>query len=46
MWGGGGMCNGGDERRFNVVIIVRDKVRRQCPRTATFEETGSEPKRN
>ena len=31
------------ESHFNVFIIVRDKVTRQCPQTATFEEKG-EPK--
>ena len=35
---------GSDESRFNVSLIVRRKVRRQCPQTTTFEETG-EPKR-
>ena len=29
---------------FNVSLIVRDKVTRQCPQTTTFEEKG-EPKR-
>ena len=28
-----------------VFDIVRDKVARQCPQTATFEEKGGEPKR-
>ena len=28
---------------FNVSLIVRDKVTRQCPQTTTFEEKG-EPK--
>ena len=32
-----------DESHFNVSLIVRDKVTRQCPQT-TFEEKG-EPKR-
>ena len=36
---------GSDERHFNVSLIVRDKVTRQCPQTTTFEEKG-EPKRN
>ena len=36
------LCNG--ESHFNVSLIVRDKVTRQCPRTTTFEEKG-EPKR-
>ena len=36
---------GSDENHFNVSLIVRDKVTRQCPQTTTFEERG-EPKRN
>ena len=36
---------GSDENHFNVSLIVRDKVTRQCPQTTTFEEKG-EPKRN
>ena len=32
------------ESRFNVSLIVRDKVTRQCPQTTTFEEKG-EPNR-
>ena len=35
---------GGDESRFNVSLIVRDKVTRKCSQTTTFEEKG-EPKR-
>ena len=35
---------GSVESHFNVSLIVRDKVTRQCPQTATFEEKG-EPKR-
>ena len=35
---------GSDESYFNVLLIVRDKVRGQCPQTRTFEEKG-EPKR-
>ena len=36
---------GSDERHFNVLLIVRDKVtKRQCPQTTTFEDKG-EPKR-
>ena len=31
---------GSDERHFNVSLIVRDKVTRQCPQTTTFEENG------
>ena len=34
---------GSDESRFNVSLIVRDKVTRQCPQTTTLEERG-EPK--
>ena len=33
-----------DESHFSVSLIVRDKVTRRCPQTATFEEKG-EPKR-
>ena len=33
-----------DESLFNVSLIVRDKVTRQCPQTTTLEEK-SEPKR-
>ena len=36
---------GSDESHFNVSLIVRDKVTRQCPQTTAFEEKG-EPKRN
>ena len=35
---------GSEENHFNVSLIVRDKVTRPCPQTATFEEKG-EPKR-
>ena len=35
---------GSDESHFNVSLIVRDKAKRQCPQTTTFEEKG-EPKR-
>ena len=31
---------GSDESHFNVSLIVRDKVTRQCPQTTTFEENG------
>ena len=31
---------GSDESRFNVPLIVRDKVTRQCPQTTFFEEKG------
>ena len=34
---------GSDESHFNVSLIVRDKVTKQCPQTTTFEEKG-EPK--
>ena len=34
---------GSDVSHFNVSLIVRDKVTRQCPQTTTFEEKG-EPK--
>ena len=33
-----------NEGHFNVSLIVRDKVTRQCPQTTTFEEKGK-PKR-
>ena len=29
-----------DESHFNVSLIVRDKVIRQCPQTTTFEDQG------
>ena len=35
---------GSEENYFNVSLIVRDKVTRQCPETTMFEEKG-EPKR-
>ena len=31
---------GSDESHFNVSLIVRDKVTRQCPQTKTLEEKG------
>ena len=34
---------GSDESHFNVLLIVRDKVTRQCPQTRPSEEKG-EPK--
>ena len=34
---------GSDESHFNVSVILRDKVTKQCPQTTTFEEKG-EPK--
>ena len=39
-----GIKVGSDESHFNVSLIVRDKVTRQCPQTTIFEEKG-EPKR-
>ena len=33
-----------DEGHFNVSLIVRDLVTRQCPQTTSFEKKG-EPKR-
>ena len=35
---------GSDKSHFNVSLIVRYKVTKQCPQTTTFEEKG-EPKR-
>ena len=35
---------GSDESHFNVSLIVRDRVTRQCSETTIFEEKG-EPKR-
>ena len=35
---------GSNESHFNVSLIVRDKVTKQCPQTTTWEEKG-EPKR-
>ena len=35
---------GSDDSHFNVSLIVRVKVTRQCPQTTVFEEKG-EPKR-
>ena len=35
---------GSDENHFNVSLIVRDKVTRQCPQTTILEVKG-EPKR-
>ena len=40
---------GGDESHFNVSLIVRDKVTRQCPQTTTFmkrkeSRSGIEPR--
>ena len=36
---------GSDESHFNVSLIVKDKVTRQCPQTTTFEDKR-EPKQN
>ena len=35
---------GSDESHFNVSLIMRDKVTRQCPQTTNFEVKGREPK--
>ena len=40
---------GNDESHFNVSLIVRDKVTRQCPQTTTFlkikeSRSGIEPR--
>ena len=37
---------GSDESHFNVSLIVRDKVTRQCPQTTTFEEKGEKKDNN
>ena len=29
---------GSDESHFNVLLIMRDKVTRQCPQATTFEK--------
>ena len=34
-----------DESQFNVSLIMRDKVTKQCPQTTTFEDKGG-PKWN
>ena len=31
---------GSDESHFNISLIVRDKVTRQCPQIENFEEKG------
>ena len=36
---------GSDESHFNVSLIVRDKVTRQCPETTNFEEKGGDSNR-
>ena len=35
-----------DESHFNVSLIAKDKVTRQCPQTTPFFEEKGEPKRN
>ena len=35
---------GSDESHFNVSLIVKDKVTRQCPQTTTLEAEKGEPK--
>ena len=35
---------GSDENHFNVSLIVRGEVTRQCPQATTFEEKG-QPRR-
>ena len=37
---------GSDESYFNISLIVRDKVTRQCPQTTTFEERRAEAESN
>ena len=37
---------GSDESHFNVLLIVRDKVTRQCPQTTKLEGKKGEPKLN
>ena len=39
-----GIKIGSDESHFNVLLIVKDKVTRQCPQTTASEEKG-QPKR-
>ena len=36
---------GSNESDFNVSLIVRDRVSRQCPQTITFSEEKGESKR-
>ena len=36
---------GSDESHFNVSLIVRNKVTRQCPQATTIFEEKGEPKR-
>ena len=35
-----GIKMGSDESHFNVSLIVRNKVTRQCPQATIFEEKG------
>ena len=37
---------GSNESHFNVSLIVKDKVTRQCPQITTFENKGSCSKLN
>ena len=37
---------GSDESHFNVSLIVRDKVARQCQKPTTFEERRAEAESN
>ena len=37
---------GSDESHFNVSLIVRDKVTRECPQATNFDKEKGEPKRN
>ena len=37
---------GCDDIHFNVSLIARDKITKQCPQTTTFFEEKGEPKRN
>ena len=37
---------GSDDSHFNVSLIVRDKVTRQCPQTTNFEVKGAEADSN
>ena len=50
-YGRGGRGMGSDESHFNVSLIVRDKVTRQCPQTTTLlkrkeSRSGIEPRPN
>ena len=47
-WGSQGVKMGSDENHFNILLIVRDKVTRQCPQITTFlkrreSRSGIEP---